>query len=365
MKQIILENLHCTDSEDFFGDECRLEVYCDGELHFAHRRDMDDGDDWPIGAKALFESTCTLRLYDEDLPFPGGDDDVLGQVTVGDLVTSETAVFDQEGAHYTLTYSVVDRPDITAEDLASFAAEQFEQSERGGLWAKISKKALAENLRERRQSALEIDQERSNFCGPTSIVYELARTQPRRYIELSRQLYETGGFWSRTKRVEATEKLMADDIGQKMDPADWMLIATMRNAENTLFKVEAAAKGLVSGLQGMTHPWEIKGWAEEILLKEDVEVDTCFVAGELDAIKAGHAAWEAGGSAFILLNMAILKSGERDLPPWPDHWVVYQGGLEIDDDRVAYNVYSWGRIIELDLTRKRFEKSLFTVVTAV
>lgn len=364
MKQLTLESLRCRDAEDLFGDECRLEVFCDGELQFVSRQRMADGDQWAVEASVLFAEHCNVRLFDEDFPFTGGADDRLGTIDVApNEVASATASFIGDGADYTLTYSVVDRPDLDRTDLATFAADRFAEASAPGLWPSIAKADLVDNLRARRRDVLEIDQERSNFCGPTSIVYELARLQPQRYVELSRQLYETGGFWSRSKRIDAPPSLRHDDVGQKMDPADWMLIATMRNAENVLVGVKARARGLMSGLQGITHPWEIKEWAQQILLYDDVEVDTCFLFGKLDAMRAGHAAYEAGGSAFVLLNLAVLKDGERRVPPYPDHWVVYQGGLEIAGDRVRFDVYSWGRIISLDLSMKRFKRSVYTVVT--
>ncbi|MEM8922198.1 MAG: hypothetical protein AAGD35_01775 [Actinomycetota bacterium] len=369
MKQITLERLRCVATDDVGRDEIRIEVYGDGELDFAARRVMDDGDDWPVDGATVFDRSCTIRLFEEDLAFPGDNEDALGLIEIEPAdVERGTATFAPDGgAHYTLTYSVAERSDLEGTDLADRAAELFERSTLGGLWQAIDKSSLLANVRQRRQRAETIDQETSNFCGPTSIAHELARTQPRRYVELCRQLYETGGFWSRTKRVEADARLRADAVGQGMEPADWMLIATMRNSENTVFKVESDATGLMSGLQGMTFPWEIKGWAKEILMKDDVDIDVCAVFGELDAIKRAQEVYDQGGSVFILLNMAVLKKGEPTIPPFPDHWVVFRGNLDLSDAdrRVGFDVYTWGRVMPLDLSRKRFERSIFCTVTAL
>lgn len=368
MKQLSLQNLHCNETEELGRDELRIEVFADGELQFADRRRMNDDEDWAIGAEVVYTDACTVRLFEEDSPFPGGDAESLGVATFGtDNLDRGEAVFAQHGADYRLTYAVSDRDDLSGADLADWAANLFERSTNSGLWRAIDKSSLVANLRKRQQNADEINQRKSNFCGPTSIVHELARTQPRRYVELSRQLFETGGFWSRTKRVEANPKLLADDIGQNMEPADWMLIATMRDSENALFKVESDATGIMSGLQGMTFPWEVKGWAKEILLKDDVDIDVCAVFGELDAIVRAQEIYDRGGSAFILLNMAVLKGDDRKILPFPDHWVVFRGNLDVSDadNRVAFDVYTWGKIKSLDLPRKRFEQAMFCVVTAI
>ncbi|GAA5204750.1 hypothetical protein [Microbacterium jejuense] len=365
MKQITLENLHCTDTEDTLGsDECRLEVYNDGELHFAYRQDLNDDQDWPLNASLLFANSCMLRLFDEDGGFPGDDDDALGVVHIGTAdVQHATATFREDDADYTLTYSVVDRPDIAQSDLANFAIDQFEASTAPGLWPQLAKADIIRDLRVRRGNPTNINQMNSNFCGPTSIVFELARTQPRRYVDLVRQLYETGGFWSRTHRVDAPQGLRDTHSGQNMSPADWMLIATMRNDENAIFGVSADSSGFTSQVEGMTTPWEMEGWTSELLLKSTVSNSTTFVWGEFDAIRYAHQVWSAGGSAFIMLHSDMFSAPDGMVPPWPDHWVVYAGGLDESGGRIRFSVYSWGNIYPLDLSLDHFENCMFGIVT--
>jgi len=364
MKQITLENLHCTDAEDTFGDECRLEVYNDGELHFAYRHDMEDGDDWPVAASLLFAANCTLRLFDEDGDFPGDDDDALGIVQIAATdVQHATETFTLDDSNYTLTYSVVDRADITTTDLATFSIDQLQASTAPGVWPQIVKANLIQNLRDRRWNALHINQQNSNFCGPTSIVYELARTQPRRYVDLCRQVYETGGFWSRTHRVDAPEGLRNTSAGQNMQPADWMLIATMRNAENAIFGTSPMSSGVQSQVEGLTTHWEMEGWTSEILLKDNVANTTTFVWGEFDAIRYAQQVWSAGGSAFVMVHSDMFSPPHGMVPPWPDHWVVYAGGLTEAGGRISFDVYSWGTVYHIDNTLDHFENCMFGIVT--
>lgn len=365
MKQITLENLHCTSTEDWTGaDECRLEVYNDGELHFAYRKDLNDDENWALNASLLFARTCVLRLFDEDGDFPGDDDDALGVVTIGpEDAAHATARFTRDDSDYTITYSVVDRSDLGETDLATFAVDQFEASTAPSLWPALDKAEIIRDLRERRWNPISINQVNSNFCGPTSIVFELARTQPRRYADLCRQLFETGGFWSRTHRVDAPDGLRASQSGQNMRPADWMLIATMRNDENALFSVSARSVGITSQLEGMTTPWEMEGWTSELLLKDNVANSTTFVWGEFDAIRYAHQVWAGGGSAFIMIHSDMFAAPNGTVPPWPDHWVVYAGGLDETGGRIRFQVYSWGRIYPLDLTLDHFENCMFGIVT--
>jgi hypothetical protein len=55
MNQATLENLHCVVTEDAFGaDECRLEVYADGELRYAYRAEPNNDLDCCQSSQAKF-----------------------------------------------------------------------------------------------------------------------------------------------------------------------------------------------------------------------------------------------------------------------------------------------------------------------
>ncbi len=47
----------------------------------------------------------------------------------------------------------------------------------------------------------------------------------------------------------------------------------------------------------------------------------------------------------------------------PDHWVVYQGGLDESGGRIRFDVYSWGSIYRIDVTADNFENCMYGIVT--
>ena len=53
------------------------------------------------------------------------------------------------------------------------------------------------------------------------------------------------------------------------------------------------------------------------------------------------------------------------MPPWPTHWVVYQGGLTEDESAgtVEFDVYTWGSIRHVAKSADRFESCMFGIVT--
>jgi hypothetical protein len=369
MKQVTLESLYCETTEDTLGeDECRLEVYADGELEHSFRAGLNNGMTWPLNTAVLFGSEVNVRLFDEDGPLPGDDDDALGVVLIGtDDVFGAVAPFELDGAEYRLTYSVVDRGDLDTTDLVELELRDFEASGAPGAWSNVDKASLIEDMRATLADPVaQVDQNSSQFCGPTSIVFELVSRMPRRYVRLCRSLYETGTFEGRSHTVSASDGLRGASLGQGMSVADWMLIATMRESENALFGVDPDADGALGGLQGMTTPWEIDGWTSEILLKDTTAISTTFVWGEMDAIRYAQEVFDAGGVAFVMIHDVLLTDDDDStVPPWPTHWVVFRGGLSVDDSagRIDFDVYTWGSVRHVSKSTDRFESCMFGIVT--
>jgi hypothetical protein len=367
MKLAQLENLSCTETEDSLGsDECRVEVYADGGFETALRFDLDDGGSRSLDTGVVFDSVLTVKLFDEDGPLPGDDDDALGVVTVAAAdVDHATATFTQDGADYTVTYSVTDRSDLTPQSMLEWTLAGFESSSAPGVWPQIDKAQLVADVRATvADPEGQVYQAEAQFCGPTSIAVELARQQPRRYVRLCQELFETGGFVSRTKTISASEALRAQPPGEGMSPADWMLVATMRDEENAVFPVEGDADGIDASIQGMTTQWEMDGWTGEVLFKDQTEISTTFVWGERDAIAYAEQVWASGGVAFLMIHSDLLLRPDEDTDPLlPDHWVVYRGGLSVTDDRIGFSVWSWARRYDVDLPTGRFEDCMYGIVT--
>jgi hypothetical protein len=376
MKRITLHNLHCTDTEDWGDDECRLEIYTDGELYYSYRRDMSDGDDWPLDQSMLFERNVVIKLFDDDNPWIGDDHDALGTVRIPAApVAQGIGRFTQDGADYTLTYSVVDAPAHAGTDLTQVAIQQFSASTAAGMWPNFDKATILAEVQARVANPYLIRQHTSSFCGPTSIAFELARTQPRRYVRFIQHLWETGGIWTRTSRVEASQGLRNSTKSQSMSQADWMLIATMRESENALFPVSGGSTGVANGIEGMSTHWEIEGWVGEILLKDNTYSETTFVWGEFDTMTYADQVFAAGGSAFLMIHTdmlppytqartGVLVQPSGTVPPWPTHFITYLGGLQYyNDGTMEFYAYSWGDQYRIRVTTDHFENCMFGIVT--
>ena len=133
--------------------------------------------------------------------------------------------------------------------------------------------------------------------------------------------------------------------------------------------------------------------------------ETCFVSGELDAIRRAQAAVNAGGVAFLLIDSDLIQLedgnvGEDEEDMWwrriphggrgpkvedifppadrrpmhcrddddtspPDHWVVLLGNLDLKDDDgpISMTIWSWAQHYLLSGTADSFSEYLFAIVT--
>ncbi|MEM7772706.1 MAG: hypothetical protein AAF327_19620 [Cyanobacteria bacterium P01_A01_bin.37] len=263
--------------------------------------------------------------------------------------------------------------------------DSFEQSQKSGMWPHLEKAKVVETMRARIAKPFHLDQKQQPFCGPTSIVFELIRKQPIRYVQMCQQLFEQGMCQGTTRILEASPYLRKASKEMDMAQADWMLIATMRESENLLFPVDPHAPTLVRNIAGMTKSWEMKGWVKEILGYSHVDYYHAYLLRDIAALHQAKKAIAQGGVAFALVTAGGMFSKEEMLThsdsksvkkvALPDHWIAL---VDIDDipqtfswRGIAYNsdkttlsfdVFTWARRMHVEIGRAAFRRFFWGVV---
>lgn len=268
---------------------------------------------------------------------------------------------------------------------AKQALDAFEKSAKPGVWPHLDKGAVIANMRSLLANPFRIDQKQQPFCGPTSIVFELIRKQPLRYVQMCQQLYEQGRFQGQTQTIEASLRLRQASREMDMAQADWMLIATLRESENLIFPVEPNAPTLVRNLAGMTKSWEMKGWVREILGYQQVDYLHAYLLRDIHAMHRAKEAIARGGVAFALVTAGGMFSKDEMATradsksvkqvALPDHWIVL---VDIDDipetlswrgiayrsdkSMLSFDVYTWARRKRVEIGRAAFRRFFWGVV---
>lgn len=250
------------------------------------------------------------------------------------------------------------------------ALADFENSTAPSVWASLDKKQVIADIKTRLTDPFQVSQGGQPFCGPASILFELVRKQPLRYIQISRSLLETGGFQGQTRHIEASPRLRSSQGRLRMSQGDWMIIATLRESENLIFPIEPDAAEVMRNLSGITKSWEMKGWTREVLGYQNVKYNHTYIYGEFEAMKEVESAIAKGGVAFALITAEGFLSGKQVFLPYPNHWIAILGNISIrqgllwrsDSGHFSLDVYSWAKKFHVDHNEGPFEDYFWGVV---
>jgi hypothetical protein len=249
--------------------------------------------------------------------------------------------------------------------LALATLAQFEQSSAPSAWPYLEKDILLAELRARVQDPFQVSQGGQPFCGPASVLFDLVRQQPQRYVQICWSLFTTGGFQGHGHFIAASEALRRASRGDlKMSMVDWMLLATLRDSESDLFPVEPNAPDLIRNLAGMTKSWELKGWVTELLGYKSVKYDHAYLINDASAMTHAATALQAGGVAYALITAEGMLGDRPPLLPFPSHWVTILGNIAVQGDPVHFDIYTWSKCLRLTMDPTSFKKYLWATVTA-
>jgi hypothetical protein len=283
------------------------------------------------------------------------------------FVSRNRAFTNQRGT--TVTVSDIANPGLYQSDpnlvnAANTAITTFEQDRTPGAWDFLDKTTIIAEIRDRVQNPFLINQGGQPFCGPASVLFELVRKQPLRYVQICQSLYTVGGFQAATQWIAAPDALRHNSRGElHMGQADWMVLATLRQSENLLFPVEPNAPELIRNIAGMTKSWEMKGWIREILGYRNADYYHAYLLNDITALTAAADTIGAGGVAFALITAEGMLQATPPPIPFPSHWIVLLGNIKIQGDRVSFDIYTWSKKLHLDLDQGAFKKYFWACVT--
>ena len=161
---------------------------------------------------------------------------------------------------------------------------------------------------------LTVNQGNENLCGPAAIVYELVKRNPLRYVQIVEQCYESGKFqggpfgWIKN----SNSGLYSEKFAWNIRPADWIVMAVMRNAQNGYFHYNSG-----DNFSAITTWDDMQTWSQWILGFGDTAWNQCTLlplfGWPWNYVTAGSgltmadANYRAGGVSFLLVNKASVE----------------------------------------------------------
>jgi hypothetical protein len=267
----------------------------------------------------------------------------------------------------TMTLITTDRysSDLNLVSAAQAAIDSFEQSPKSGVWPFLQKTNIIRDMRIRIADPFQVNQGGQPFCGPAAVLFELIRCNPVRYVKICQQLFETGIISGTTQSISSDAVLRQNSRGDlRMEQADWMVLATLREAANLLFPVEPNTPSLLRNMAGMTKPWEIIGWCIQILGYSQVQQINVFLMQDQNSLRSIDTVLQAGGVAFSLITAEGLLEDKVSLP-LPSHWVSLLGNVKTNNNLVSFDLYTWSQKQHLEVDIEKFKKYFWVCITAL
>ena len=252
------------------------------------------------------------------------------------------------------------------------AIDDFRRSTKPCVWtgSEFSKNQIIDGMIVRLEKPWKVDQTNTPFCGCAAITVCLLMKEPLTYISIMRSLWENGYFYTKKSRtrITASSSILRNSGNRVRIPAvDWMILAVLRDSEQLLFRIDPSDRGLELNIEGITTPWEISGWMEELFnySSRNVDFDWTITGGDLSALRAGADNLNrAGGITVMLVSYDGLIRGQELTFPIPQHWIVlFNDSITVRDGHVKFNVYNYGNIEQIDAKESHLQSYMFGVGT--
>jgi hypothetical protein len=237
---------------------------------------------------------------------------------------------------------------MSAQDDAKALIDSFaDRTNPPGVWLHIDRTALAQGLRARIDNPDLINQGQASLCGPADFFRDLAIDDPVTYARAAIELYETGATYVGQQKIRPCHDLKIHLIPPhaNIDPADWVLSASLRDQDNWFFDYQSETDDFA----GITMPHSMADWFRKAGYTEIVNDTNIYVCKDLANAKAASKLFGRGYKVSLFINADMLKADTQNDPSvTPDHWVgltssISFAGIEADPaSKVSFEVYTWG-----------------------
>jgi hypothetical protein len=235
-------------------------------------------------------------------------------------------------------YKLVPSTRIYAADLVC----DFLRRSGHGRWPHLDRDEVGVGMLMRIAYPSSLDQNKTNLCGPASVVFNLLRDRPGAYARFAIDMYERG----EAKMVDISIKPTGDLLNYspphwKIAPVDWLTLASIRNSNDWFIHYDS-----VDGeFSGATTPMELAYWFTRAGYS-NVKEDANFVRHQRDTVNMDEASrlFSAGYRVCLLIGSNLIDTTKQaessDIRD--DHWVVLQSAIDRSGGNVKMIIFTWG-----------------------
>jgi len=226
-------------------------------------------------------------------------------------------------------------PRLEAEEHArAFAARRGP-----GAFKCLIREQVAKGALERVRDPNRIAQGKSSLCGPAALVRSVASVDPVAYVDYVTNLFEFGRARLRALEVEAGEDLRDYDPGTKLNHADWIALASLRDSENFFFDYQAVENEFA----GITLPSHLEGWFEKVGFTDVINDTNLIVDKDVSNVIAANELYKKNYWVCLFINANMLYPEDMSSGSFSaNHWVVQSSRVRLIGSQINLTVFSWG-----------------------
>jgi len=354
-----------------FGTQRKLEIYCpNGQITV---------ENFNLNGKTIKKIIITTNsngfLYDVDInKFESDFNTDLGDKSLtGFKFDDKFSVMISTADYYTLKSYLFDK---TTKD---YFVPKF---------SKISESGIDIDILNKISAPATIDQNNTPLCGMACIANILASSDADGYCNLVKDLFYYGSacygsnhYWispsnnfaSNVWDIGPIDATYPSQNGQKMTPADYVLLTSLRSSENGFLPYSGSQGGSgAQGLAGFTLPGTMMTLITKMLGINDVDDKTKLTSsgGDFKTLQQIDLFYQQGYDVFLFINsdMCNVPKGSTIKP---NHWVIYRGGLTIDPltNKAHFQVFHHGFWVNsqnypIDINEQFFKDDFYGYIKA-
>jgi len=213
----------------------------------------------------------------------------------------------------------------------------FADDPASGAW-RLDRGAVARRLAELVDEPRLVRQGRANLCGPAAMIALWLRDDPEAAATYAIHLYERGEAAIGAMPVRASRRLRDLRYDGDCPPADWMMMAALRDSTNRVLRY-ARARGRREAAAAITLPGALARWLREAGYGLRDETNLVVRKG------IAHAQTPRDGERLALVAQEMFRATtwrNRVVSLVPNHWIILRSPVEITGDAVRFRFWSWG-----------------------
>lgn len=247
---------------------------------------------------------------------------------------------------------------------ASAAARAFQRDWSGSAFPYINRAAvLADALRIVADPVHGVYQGQTGGCGPATAEFELARRNPDRFVQILQSLVDNGSFSSNNVTYSASSDLRNSGAAPSASPANWLFLATLRDAGNVFMRITGSTPG--DSPAWISMPGEVDNWMANIVGLPNTTATALvwpFTTGQ--GVMPVAANLLAGGKVVVLLVDSSILGNPPGMINTPNHYIDLTS-FSSTATTVSFTAESWGSTYTVsNMSWDRFNALTFDVLTA-